>query len=39
MKTVLAALTLLFATGVSPLPGQGDDERSRRTLVGLRVST
>jgi|ERR1041385_4021742 hypothetical protein len=35
MKTVLAALTLLFATGVSPLLGQGDDEASRATLVGL----
>jgi hypothetical protein len=35
MKTVLAALALLFATGVSPLVGQGDDEDSRATLVGL----
>jgi|SRR5689334_16828984 len=35
MKTVLAALALLFATGVSPLVGQGDNEASRATLVGL----
>jgi len=35
MKTVLAALTILFATGVSPLVGQEDDEASRATLVGL----
>ena len=35
MKTAFAALVLLFATGVSPLLGQGDDEASRTTLVGL----
>ena len=35
MKTVLAALTLLSTTVVSPLVGQGDDETSRATLAGL----
>jgi hypothetical protein len=35
MKTVLAALSLLSAAAVSPLVGQGDDEASRATLVGL----
>src|SRR5260370_4834499 len=35
MWTVLAALALLPATVVSPLAGQGDDELSRKTLVGL----
>src|SRR5690349_16556496 len=35
MKTVLAALVLLFATGTSPLVGQGDNEYTRKTLAGL----
>src|SRR3989449_9257919 len=35
MKTVLAALALLFATAVSPLLGQGDDESTRMTLAGV----
>jgi hypothetical protein len=35
MKTVLAASALLSAFLASPLVGQGDDEESRKTLVGL----
>src|SRR5438093_397093 len=35
MKTVLAVLALLSATLVSRLVGQGDDEYTRKTLVGL----
>jgi hypothetical protein len=36
MKTVLAVLALLFATGVLSLVGQGDNSSSRQTLAGLR---
>ena len=36
MKTVLAALALLFAAVVLPLVGQGDDETTRNTLAGLK---
>jgi len=35
MKNLLAALVLLPATVISPLLGQGDDEDTRKTLVGL----
>ena len=35
MKAVLAALALLSASVLSPLVGQGHDEASRATLVGL----
>src|SRR2546425_4483432 len=35
MKTILAALALLSVTLVSPLLGQGDDESTRMTLVGV----
>jgi|SRR5437588_5862570 len=35
MKTVLAVLALLSATLVSRLVGQGDNEYTRKTLVGL----
>src|SRR5690242_12073585 len=36
MKTALAAVALLFATGVSPLVGQGDYEMTRKTLAGVK---
>jgi len=35
MKTALAALLLSSVAVLSPLAGQGDDERSRPTLAGL----
>ncbi len=36
MRTVLALLTLLAATVVSPLVGQEDSPTSRQTLAGLK---
>ena len=35
MKTVIAALSLLFVAVVAPCVGQGDDDDSRQTLAGL----
>ena len=35
MKTVIAALSLLFVAVVAPCVGQGDDDNSRQTLAGL----